>query len=47
MFLGELMVQQNDCVCIYREINTFTGQGANGSETNVQNWAHEKHVIYS
>ena len=34
-FLQELMVQQNYCVCIYLEINTFTGQGANGSETNL------------
>lgn len=43
-FLQELMVQQNYCVCIYLEINTFTGQGANGSETN---YTHKKHVIYS
>ena len=35
-FLQELMVQQNYCVCIYLEINTFTGQGANGSETNLR-----------
>lgn len=34
-------------VCIYLGTNMFTGLGANGSEADFQNCAHEKHVIYS
>lgn len=47
MFLGKLMMRQNYRVCISLETNMFTGLGANGSETDFQNRAHEKHVICS